>query len=165
MATHSSILAWRIPGMGEPGGLPSMGSHRVGHDWSDLAAAAAAVVPCPVLTASSCPAYRFPKRQVRWSGIPISWRIFQFVVIHTVKGFGIINKTEADVFLELSCLFNDATDVGNLISGLPKSYIWIFDHYLLEHIFGGASEMLSPSNLDPSLCFIQPSISYDVLCI
>ena len=42
MATHSSVLAWRIPGLGEPGGLPSMGSHRVGHDWSDLAAAAAA---------------------------------------------------------------------------------------------------------------------------
>ena len=40
MAIHSSILAWRIPGTGEPGGLPSMGSHRVGHDWSDLAAAA-----------------------------------------------------------------------------------------------------------------------------
>ena len=40
MATHSSVLAWRIPGMGEPGGLPSMGSHRVGHDWSDAAAAA-----------------------------------------------------------------------------------------------------------------------------
>ena len=40
--THSSILAWRIPGTGEPGGLLSMGSHRVGHDWSDLAAAAAA---------------------------------------------------------------------------------------------------------------------------
>ena len=43
MATHSSVLAWRIPGTGEPGGLPSLGSHRVGHDWSDLAAAAAAV--------------------------------------------------------------------------------------------------------------------------
>ena len=41
MATHSSVLAWRIPGTGEPGGLPSMGSHRVGRDWSDLAAAAA----------------------------------------------------------------------------------------------------------------------------
>ena len=41
MATHSSVLAWRIPGTGEPGGLPSMGSHRVGHDRSDLAAAAA----------------------------------------------------------------------------------------------------------------------------
>ena len=37
MATHSSVLAWRIPGMGEPDGLPSMGLHRVGHDWSDLA--------------------------------------------------------------------------------------------------------------------------------
>ena len=42
MATHSSVLAWRIPGIGEPGGLPSMGSHRVGHDRSYLAAAAAA---------------------------------------------------------------------------------------------------------------------------
>ena len=39
MATHSSVLAWRIPGTGEPGGLLPMGSHRVGHDWSDLAAA------------------------------------------------------------------------------------------------------------------------------
>ena len=41
MATHSSVLAWRIPGTGEPGGLLSMGLHRVGHDWRDLAAAAA----------------------------------------------------------------------------------------------------------------------------
>ena len=41
-ATHSSVPAWRIPGMGEPGGLPSMGSHRVGHDWNNLAAAAGA---------------------------------------------------------------------------------------------------------------------------
>ena len=41
MATHSSVIAWRIPGMGEPGGLPSMGSHRIRHDWSNLAAAAA----------------------------------------------------------------------------------------------------------------------------
>ena len=42
MATHSNVIAWRIPGTGEPGGLLSMGLHRVGHDWSDLAAAAAA---------------------------------------------------------------------------------------------------------------------------
>ena len=42
MATHFSVLAWRIPGTGEPDRLPSMGLHRVGHDWSDLAAAAAA---------------------------------------------------------------------------------------------------------------------------
>ena len=45
----------------------------------------------------------------------------QFIVIHTVKGFGIVNKAEIDVFLELSCFFNDAVDIGNLISGsLPS---------------------------------------------
>ena len=44
MATHSSVLAWRVPGTGEPGGLPSMGSHRVGRDWSDVAAAAAVIM-------------------------------------------------------------------------------------------------------------------------
>ena len=48
MATHSSVLAWRIPGSAEPGGLLSMGSHRVGHDWRDLAAAAAAWSPYSV---------------------------------------------------------------------------------------------------------------------
>ena len=47
MASHSSVLAWRIPGTGEPSGLSSMGSHRVGHDWSDLAAAAAAAETYP----------------------------------------------------------------------------------------------------------------------
>ena len=49
MATHSSVLAWRIPGTGEPRGLPSMGSHRVGHDWNDLAAAAAGYYTHPWL--------------------------------------------------------------------------------------------------------------------
>ena len=44
MAIHSSVFAWRIPGTGEPGGLPSMGLHRVGHDWSDLAAAVSILI-------------------------------------------------------------------------------------------------------------------------
>ena len=52
-------------------------------------------VPCPVLTVVSRPAYSFLRRQVGWSGIPISWRIFQFVVFHTVK----VNKAEIDVLL------------------------------------------------------------------
>ena len=51
------------------------------------------------------------------SGIPISFRIFQFVVIHTVKGFSVVNEAEVDVFLELSCFFYDPADVDNLISG------------------------------------------------
>ena len=54
MATHSIVLAWWIPGMGEPGGLPSMGSHRVGHDWSNLAAAAAPL-SMKTLTSASQP--------------------------------------------------------------------------------------------------------------
>ena len=52
-----------------------------------------------------------------WSGIPISKNFPQFVVIHTVKGFDIVNKAEVDVFLELSCFFNDPVDFGNLVSG------------------------------------------------
>ena len=73
-----------------------------------------------------------------WSGIPISLRIFRFVVIHRVKGFGIVNKAEVDVFLELSCFFDGPTDVGNLISGssaFSKSSlnIWKFPvHVLLK---------------------------------
>ena len=54
MATHSSVLAWRIPGTGEPGGLPSMGSHRVGHDGNDLAAAAA-VESCGAIKRNGAP--------------------------------------------------------------------------------------------------------------
>ena len=73
------------------------------------------VGPCPILTVASWPAYRFLRRQVRWSGIPIHLRIVHS--FHTVKGFGIVNKAEIDVFLELSCFFDDPVDVGNLISG------------------------------------------------
>ena len=66
MATHSSDLAWRIPGTGEPGGLPSMTSHRVGHDRSDLAAAAAwswllNIWAYEVLITQSCPTVCYPK--------------------------------------------------------------------------------------------------------
>ena len=57
------------------------------------------VFPCPVLTVAFWPAYRFVRRQVRWSGIPTSLRIFQFVVIHRVKGFGVVNKAKVDAFL------------------------------------------------------------------
>ena len=60
----------------------------------------------------------------------------QFIVIHTVKGFGIVNKEEIDVFLELSCFFDDPTDVGNLISGSsafskPSLNIWKFTVHIM----------------------------------
>ena len=139
--------------------LQSRGSQRVGHNrmteqhfeyklnkqgdnlqpWSTpFPILKQSVFPCSVLTVASWPAYRFLRRQVRWSGIPVSWRIFQFVVIHTVKGFNIVNETEIDVFLEFSCFFYDPTDVGHLICGssaFSKSTlnIWKFMvHVLLK---------------------------------
>ena len=54
MTTHSSVLPWRIPGKGEPGGLPSLGLHRVGHDWSDLAAAACYIPQFISYLSTSC---------------------------------------------------------------------------------------------------------------
>ena len=100
---------------------------------------------------TSWPAYRFLKTQVGWSSISISFRIFQFIVIYTVKGFGIVNKAEIDVFLELSCFFDDPVDVGNLISSssaFSKTSLNIWNitvHMLLkpglenfEHYFANA---------------------------
>ena len=69
MATHSSVLAWRIPGTGEPGGLPSMGSHRVGHDWSDLAAAEQRTV---LGNFSSLPTSRLCFARNKWSSL--AWK-------------------------------------------------------------------------------------------
>ena len=53
----------------------------------------------------------------RWFGIPISLRIFLFIVIHTVKGFDVVGKADVDNFLKLFCIIYDPTDVGNLTSG------------------------------------------------
>ena len=115
------------------------------------------VVPSPVLTVASWPAYRFLKRQVRWSYIPISFRIFHSLWWSTervaksrtwlsnwtdwtdiVKGFDIVNKAKIDVFLELSFFLDNPTDVGNLISGSSafsktSLNIWKFTvHVLLK---------------------------------
>ena len=91
---------------------------------------------CSVLTLASWPAYRFLRKQVRWSGIPTSLKIFQFAVIHTVKGFGIVNKAEVNVFPVFSWFFSDPTDVGNLISGSSafsktSLKIWKFTIHIL----------------------------------
>ena len=100
------------------------------------------IVPCLVLTVASWPADRFLRRQVRWSGIYLSWINFPyFIVTHTVKGFSVVNEEVVDVFLELSCFFNDPMDADNLISGssaFSKSslYNWKFSvHILLKPSF------------------------------
>ena len=114
-----NIYPWRTP-------FP-IWNQSVLTDWSSL-------------TVASWPAYRFLKRQVRWSSIPISLRIFHSLLWSTqVKGFGIINKAEIDVFLELSCFFDDLADVGNLISGFSafyKTIIWYeFSLYIMHWNF------------------------------
>ena len=75
---------------------------------------------------------------MRWSGIPISLRIFQFIVIHTVKGFSIVSEAGVNVFLEFPCFLHNPTNAGNLISCSsafykPSMYIWKFlVHVLLK---------------------------------
>ena len=92
---------------------------------------------------ASWPAYRLFRRQVMWSGIPISWWIFQFVVVHIVKGFSVVNEAEVDVFPEFSCFFYDPVDVDNLVSGssaFSKSNlnIWTFLVQVWTKFFGSA---------------------------
>ena len=97
------------------------------------------IVPCPVLTVGSWPAYTYLKRQVRWSDIPISLRIIHVLLWSAqAKALSIVNKAEVDIFLELSCFFDDPLDVYNLISG-PSAFsksslnIWKFlVHVLLR---------------------------------
>ena len=82
MAAHSSVLAWRIPGMGEPGGLPSMGSHRVRHDWSDLAAAAAATADYQFSSgAQLCPTLCDPMNRST-PGLPVRHQLPEFTQTH-----------------------------------------------------------------------------------
>ena len=83
----------------------------------------------------------------------------QFIVIHTVKGFGIVNKAEIDVFLDLSCFFNDPADVGNLISGSSafsktSLNIWKFTVHVL----------LKPAAFKCPYIVLAPSHKFDMSC-
>ena len=111
--------------------------HRVRHDWSNLAC----MHECCSMSSSNC--YFLTCIQISQEAGQVVWyshpfqNFPQFMVIHTVKGFGIANKAEIDVFLELSCFFDDPADVGQLISGssafLKTSLnIWFRVHILLK---------------------------------
>ena len=96
------------------------------------------VVRCPVLTIASLPVYRFLKRQVRWSGIPISLRIVHSLLWSTSQKLWHSQQSRNRCFLELSCFFHDPADVDNLISGssaFSKTSLNILkfrDHVLLK---------------------------------
>ena len=108
MATHSSVLALRIPGMGEPGGLPSMGLHRVGHDWSNLAAAAAAYcynVTCGFLILVSLK--YVPSIPIFWRFL--SWKDVIFCQAHSLNLLVTLRFSLSYIYgtpLQYSCLEN-----------------------------------------------------------
>ena len=112
MATHSSVLAWRIPGMGEPGGLPSMGSHRVRYHWSGLAAAAASVFPW-----SNVP---FPLFEGFWvcklACLVIDW-VTMTPFLWLRLDFGLLD-------LELFCLYRSSQVLVGFLSLLLIRTLW-----------------------------------------
>ena len=99
--------------------------------------------------------------QVVWYS-HLFWNFPQFIVIHTVKGFGIVNKAEIDVFLELSCFFDDPTNVGNLISGSSafsktSLYIWKFS----------VNVLLEPKlkNFEHNIASMWNKHNYTIVCV
>ena len=140
MATHSSVLPWRSPGTGEPGGLLSMGSHRVGHDWSDLVVVSWSCF----LPSNKC--FNFVTTVTVHSGNlepkkikSVTVSIISPSICHKVMGpdsmilvFWMLTfKPEVNIFLEFTCFFYDPTYVDSLIfrsSAFSKSnsYIWKF---------------------------------------
>ena len=108
MATHSSVLAWRIPGTGEPGGLPSLASHRVGHDWSDSAAAAAWVdgwlvmmclTPCDTLDCNLPGSFVYGIFQSRNTGVIFLTQGSNLHLLYCKQCLYLMNHEEAQLII------------------------------------------------------------------
>ena len=135
MATHCSILAWRIPGMGEPGGLPSMGSHRVGHDWSDLAAAAAS---------SFVSYFRFQIKVISY-GICLSLSDLVHLVWQSLDPSVLLQSGIMSFFLMVS-------SISLYIYDIPLNYF--FDN--LSPFYSSVIWVLESSGLIINLSFVLP---------
>ena len=99
-----------------------------------------------------------------WSGIPISKNFPQFVVIHTVKGFSIVNEAEVDVFLEFPCFLCDSTNVGNLISGSSAFskhplYNAFYSYYISSDVPSFIPDYSNMSLLRFSLVYLSKGLS------
>ena len=146
MATRSSVLAWRIPGTGESGGLPSVGSHRVGHDWRDLAAAAAVsevkvTQSCKPMVLVSLPGSSvrgiLQARILEWVAVPFSRGSSQprdgTRISHTAGGFFINCATSLHDYLFFTHLLifwlerDNAMGVSKLFNLFP-AISWCLEH-------------------------------------
>ena len=133
MATHSSVLAWRIPGTAEPGGLPSVGSHRVGHDWSDLAAAAASLYILNSIDKSDSECLT-PPHLLSNSNFLTSWQtnectvpIYQWISWTVLFMWEALNSEGAEL------LAGNTSDINihrHLRSEKGKSYTDVFSDYV-----------------------------------
>ena len=143
MATHSSVLAWWIPGMVEPGGLPSMGSHRVGHDWSDLAAVAAAKRKLLKNSMLSC-RLEFEHSRKLWNttlSIQFIQRLWQLRILKSCKSSGeLYIKTFNKHWLLIQCVTQllltlcdpmDCSPPGSSVHGIFQARIleWVATSY------------------------------------
>ena len=136
--THSSVLAWRIPGTGKPGGLPCMGSHRVGHDWSDLAVAAVAVTGL-----NSSPLqwkHRFLQILNHWTTKEVPIYILLYVYIY--------------IFCYIDCFFPPQMVGCPVLYTPPASYL-----YFLSNISWPPDLVLKPA-LHP-----DPHLSHSIWCL
>ena len=104
------------------------------------------LVPCPFLIIASWPAYRFLRRQVRWSNIPISKSFPQSVVAHTVKGFRLINEAEVDVFSGILLLISMIQRILTIWSLVPLPFLnpsWTPDNFWFMYYWSLAWRILS----------------------
>ena len=149
MATHSSVLAWRIPGMGDPGGLPSLGSHRVRHDWSDLVAA----------------------EQLNWT-VPIYFQVYP-VHIHLLPAKVLIDAHGTIIWLPASTpvSFKCYVDIIlNCVYSSPNKpyfikplYLFLMFFILPGHLFPVLSTRVTithPSNCCLKCLFCQASVDF-----
>ena len=114
MATHSSVLAWRIPGTGEPGGLSSMGSHRVGHDWSDLAGLAVSLF-----------GYKWKSHLYPKTYDPASTGLQDPSVLHGEKGNSVSSEK---CFSDTACRKSVDSNSGAFHLDLVAAYVWTSVH-------------------------------------
>ena len=195
MAPHCSTLAWKIPWTEEPGGLPSMGSLRVGHDWSNLAAAAAffivqlshpytttgktiALTRQPFVGKVMSLLFNMLSRLVI-TFLPMSKELSFYGCSHHLQWFWSLPKKVCHCFHCFPIYLPEVMVLDAMIllfwmlSFKPPFSLSFFT--FIKRVFSSSllgdviyiSEVIdiSPGNLDSSLCFIQPSVSHDVLCI